>query len=282
MVHPTDFDDDHSQENVEYWKIEDYIASRACNPKARGCNATATKPLYPCLSEFDIDRIVNKTSGSVVLEGKISQMVDECPHKGSLLSAVGMGTCLIRNKTDLTTTTTTADFHYAPLHAQTILNCTTPGCIAEATLSINPSIALNGGKCTMNVSVTMTDYDNSSEEISYIAIEGKNIVTPDDKDAQPGKNPCNEAYSGTSVSPADRVFQSVKDYDVTQSLLNTTPHGTLKITGKNSRLVDECAYDGNLLYAIVKVTCTPPAHFSASPPPYSSVFETSQDSSGGR
>jgi hypothetical protein len=279
-VHPTDFDDEMSLEHVEYWKIQDYIANRACAPKARGCNVTAARPLYACLNEFDIDTIVNRSSGTVVVEGKISSMVDECPHEGNLLSSVLMATCLVRNKSvyvDTSTTTTTLSFSPNNISDSKILSCNTPGCTAEANLSVSPMLALNGGNCTLTVNVTMTDYENSTEKLDYIEINGDKVVTESNSSAQPGKNPCNLAYAGTPLTAEQMIFTSVKDYPVTDLILNTYPHGEITVKAKITDLVDECPYDGNLLHALAHVICVVPDHFSATPPPYSSVFMHQQD-----
>jgi hypothetical protein len=279
-VHPTDFDDEMSLEHIEYWKVQDYIANRACAPKARGCNATADRPLYACLNAFDIDTIVNRSAGNVVVEGKISDMVDECPHEGNLLSSVLMATCLVRNKVlfvDTTTTTTTLTFNLNNISDSKFISCSTPGCIAEATLSVSPILALNGGKCTMTINVTLTDFENSTEKIDYIEINSKKVVTQSNSSAQPGKNPCNEAYAGTPLTAEESVFTSVKDYDVTDLVLNTYPHGEINVKSKITDMVDECPHEGNLLHALAHVICVGPDHFSATPPPYSSVFMHQQD-----
>jgi hypothetical protein len=271
-VHPTDYDDDWSQEVVEYWKVNGYITMRGCNPRARGCNATAERPLYSCMNQFNVDKLIDE-NGTLVIEGKNSIMVDECPHsqKGSseknLLSAVAVSTCLVRNKTKPAPGPPRASlFTMEDLHSKSVLKCDKPGCTAETTIHISPAIALNGGTCLMTINLTQTDYDDKlgvPEEVEFIAVGDTNVTT---KPVQPGKNPCNDAYKGKNITDVDRIFQLVKGYDVTKMAAKATPLGVLKVTGKISSHVDECGYDGNLLHAEVHVDCTPPKNFTAQPP----------------
>jgi len=94
-VHPTDYDNDEAEEVVEYWKVNGRIASTNCNPNAQGCNNSAWTRLYPCLDNFDISDLVG-LSGKVLIQGKISQFVDECPYDGYLLNGVVVATCVVR------------------------------------------------------------------------------------------------------------------------------------------------------------------------------------------
>jgi len=262
VVHPTDYEDDWSREHIEYWKVNDFIVSSKCNPRARGCNATAEKPLYHCVSDFSVDEIIGGL-GNVTLEGKNSQMVDECPHNDNLLSAVAMGTCLVRKK--LITTTTTS--LYVPMvYSEAVLKCIDPGCLAETTLHFNPGVVLNGGTCVLSMNVTQTDYDDElgvPEELEFISVGNGNITT---KPIQPGRNPCTEEYKGKVVSDEDRIFNAVDEFDVTKLVRETYPVGSLRIASKISPQVDECGYEGHLFHANVRLVCTPPATFSAAPP----------------
>jgi hypothetical protein len=266
-IHPTDYDDDYSREHVKYWKVNGYIAARQCNPRVRGCNHTADLPLYPCVNQYTVDRIIDG-NGTVVIEGENTHMVDECPINGNLLSAVAIGTCMVRNKTAPVKpkNKTDAVALMAEANGEAVLKCAEPGCKAEAKVHFNPALALNGGKCTMTVNVTQTDYDDHlgrPEEVEYIAVGGKNITT---KPVQPGKNPCNIAYSGNKLTDAEKFFEAVKSYDVTEMAKTSHPAGTLKVSGKISPQVDECGHEGNLFYATVVVNCTPPAALLAMPP----------------
>lgn len=274
-IHPTDYDDDFGAEHVEHWKVNGYVAARECNPRARGCNSTAEKPLYPCLNSFDVDKVVN-TAGSLVIEGKNSIMVDECPYKSNLLSGVAMATCMIRskstagallNQTKGDKNATTSMFTMADMLGEGVMKCDKPGCTATTHVYFSPAIALNGGKCTMNVSVHQTDFDDAlglPEQIDFIQVEGKNITTGP---LQPGKNPCNERYKGTNVTADSLIFSAVKEYDITQLIKDSAGiAGALKVSGKISDQVDECGHEGNLLFGNVTIRCVPPASFVATPP----------------
>merc|ERR1719247_1728761 len=118
-------------------------------------------------------------------------------------------------------------------------------------------IALNGGKCFMSVNVTQTDYDGSDgtkEEVEFLKVAGIDLTK---SAVKPGKNPCEAEYKGTKVKSADRIFEAVKKFDVTKLMQTTHPLGALKVEGKISSFVDECGYEGNLLYANVQVDCEP-------------------------
>lgn len=266
-IHPTDYDDDWSRENVEFIKVNGFLAGRECNPRARGCNSTAERPLYPCLNGLNVDKLVDK-HGTLVIEGKNSQMVDECPHQGNLLSGLAMATCMVRDKSDLLASTpTTTLFSPTDMHAKAVLKCDKPGCTAETLVRISPAIALNGGRCTMNVTVHQTDFDDNlglPEQIDFIQVEGTNVTSGP---VQPGANPCNSRYGGTNLTHAQSLFPVVQSYDITSLVSRSSSLGELKVTGKISDQVDECGFDGNLLFGNVSVTCVPPAQFSVPPPP---------------
>lgn len=263
-LHATDYDDDFSHEVVEFFKVNGYVANRDCNPRARGCNATAEKPLYPCLNGFNVDKIVHD-NGTLLLEGKNSIMVDECPYQENLLSGVAMATCMVRNKkaNAVPTTPKPALFTMDDLLGVTSLNCSTPGCTAHSTVYVSPALALNGGKCTMNISVWQTDFEHANEKIDFIQVEGANVSS---LKANPGKNPCNRKYKGQNTSADEMIFKAVHEYDVTELVKKSHPLGALSIKGKISDLVDECGHEGMLLSSNVTVRCVPPAKFAVEPP----------------
>mmetsp|Transcript_5744 Transcript_5744/g.9743 ORF Transcript_5744/g.9743 Transcript_5744/m.9743 type:complete len:506 (+) Transcript_5744:51-1568(+) len=260
-VHPTDYDDEWSKEVIEYFKVNGAVASRDCNPKARGCNETAMKPLFPCLKEFDVDDAIDE-AGTLVVEGKISYWVDECPHEDNLLSSIVTVTCMVRPPPTLllesTTTTTTTTTTLRAMTASAPLQCDEPGCIARSRLIFRPALALHGGKCLMSVNVTQTDFDDKmglAEDVEYIAVSGVNVTK---EPLSPGKNPCKAEFEGKPLTDDEKVFTVLKDYDVTDMILQTRPIGTLYISGKISRAVDECGSNGNLLDGTVFLECTPP------------------------
>lgn len=96
MVHPTDFDDDWSNENFEWWKVNGKVVNTRCDPRARGCNASAAAPLYSCMSNFELTDLVQMSQGTMQIQGKISPAVDECPYEGQLLNGVVVVACMVR------------------------------------------------------------------------------------------------------------------------------------------------------------------------------------------
>lgn len=253
-VHPTDYDDE-AREHIEHWKINGRVAMKKCSPRASSCNAAAQNALYPCLNDFSVDHLIDN-KGALALEGKNTPMVDECPHMGNLLSGVATATCMVRDKKYnlLYSKKTEAK----TVHGEALLHCKKPGCTAETTVFVGPSIQ-PGMKCVMNITVHQTDFDDkvgAPEQIDFIQVEGANITSAP---VQPGKNPCNSASKGQNVTDADRMFAAVQNYDLTK-LMNQSHHsGALKVRAKISDRVDECGYKANLLYANVTVHCVPPA-----------------------
>ncbi|CAE7487161.1 unnamed protein product, partial [Symbiodinium pilosum] len=99
-VHPTDYDNTWSKEFVRIWKVNEHLATAKCDPHALGCNASAWRPLVPCLQDLSVDNLLAET-GSLVIEGSINKMVDECPYQGYLLNGVAVVTCMARKKVAL-------------------------------------------------------------------------------------------------------------------------------------------------------------------------------------
>jgi len=266
-IHPTDYDDDWGRENVEFIKINGYVASRECHPAARGCNSTAEEPLYPCLNDFNVDRVIS-SDGTLLIESKNSDMVDECPFDGQyLLSGIAVATCMVRNKPQVTVT----EREYPPFSQLSaeyhtgVLKCDEPGCTAETHVKLSPELALNGGKCTMDLSVKQTDYDDAlgvPEQIEFLHVEGMEVA---DAKLVPGMNPCNLLYKGENATIALQDFAVLKDKDITSLVKKTS--GTLRVTAKISDKVDECDYQGSLLYGDISVTCVPPDSYSVKHPP---------------
>mmetsp|Transcript_79028 Transcript_79028/g.189824 ORF Transcript_79028/g.189824 Transcript_79028/m.189824 type:complete len:639 (-) Transcript_79028:117-2033(-) len=96
-VHPTDYDNLWSKEFVRIWKINEHLATARCDPHALGCNASAWRPLVPCLQDLNVDHLLAET-GSLLIEGSINKMVDECPYHGYLLNGMAVVTCMARKK----------------------------------------------------------------------------------------------------------------------------------------------------------------------------------------
>jgi len=278
-VHPTDFDDEYGKEPIDLWKVNGYSVKSQCDPMARGCNATAWRPLYSCLREMNVDHLVEPDKGSMVIEGKLDKMVDECPYNGNYLSAVAAVTCLVREIPTIYAARNNVPLKSAapplgpdptigikPLVVNAELGCSTPGCSNVTTFYVDPTIAFYGGKCLLDVELTQTDFDSgATETLEFIALKGLGNLSAD---VQPGRNPCNEewGYSATGRVSADVNYTIAKGVDVTKDVLKGAigAVGVLQLEGKISEMVDECGYDGHLLlHAMATVTCTPPANMTA-------------------
>lgn len=97
-VHPTDYDNQWGQEFIKLWKVNDHMATAMCLPNALGCNASAWRPLIPCLQDLSVDHLLAESGGSLSIQGSINKLVDECPYQGYLLNAVAAVTCMARPK----------------------------------------------------------------------------------------------------------------------------------------------------------------------------------------
>mmetsp|Transcript_58763 Transcript_58763/g.95110 ORF Transcript_58763/g.95110 Transcript_58763/m.95110 type:complete len:498 (-) Transcript_58763:9-1502(-) len=260
-VHPTDYDNQWAQEFIEFWKVNDHLASGQCFPLAKGCNAATQRPLIPCVQDLGVDLLL-VDKGHLDIEGKLNRMVDECPYEGYLLNGVAMVTCMVRDIPTTTTTTTSTwaslAAEFPPVKVSGKLRCNSPGCSARVLIDIDPAIALAGGVCKLNLTVVQTDFDESvnvPEQIEYIFLEGAgNISTA----VKPGRNPCTEELvTGKAVSAQDRLFAVISDRDVTAQIISP-PIGVLLLRGKISEQVDECGSEGNLLDGLVTVECILP------------------------
>jgi len=249
---PTDFDDQYAGENVEWIQVNNQAVSGKCRPYADGCNQTAQRPLLPCVDNIPIDLLMPK-NGDLKIAAKIPDVVDECPYKGNMLSAVPMVTCLVALKHN--------EGAPAPKKAVTMLNtnmtcvtkmplqCSTKGCASEIAIPVNATCA-GLGQCMLSVEVQQTDFDNqdgTDELIEYIKVDGAYIQAA--SNLKPGKNPCKSKWSGTNLTAADMKFAALSNHAVNVST------GKVLVEAKISRFVDECASNGYLFDAVATVTC---------------------------
>lgn len=262
-VHPTDFDNDHSDEYSNSWQVNGYVFRDRCDPMESGCSPDVAKALYNCVEDLDVDHLIDPAVGKLEVKATLSEMVDECPYNGNLLDGVVYATCMVRSTTTTTTTTTTV----APEEEVLLygygtsgpLRCKKPGCSAELELYIDPNLVLLGGKCRMNVTVQQTDYDEGQgvvEEVTHVWLSGGagNIS----KNAKPGKNPCQSELQGYPLTDAEKTFSLVHEMDVSEEVL-LEPLGVLELKGAISLHVDECATSGGYLFdGWVSVFCDPP------------------------
>lgn len=252
-VHPTDYDDEYSYEVVEHITVNGFAARKACNPHARGCNASAWRPIHQCVSGLPVDHLVEPT-GTLVIEGKNSIKVDECAYNQHLLSMVAVVTCMVRPLPALGATNTPA--RPPMIVDQTVpLRCKRPGCTASATLYFSPYYAAHGGSCHLTITFNATDFDgtdHADEAIEYVSLEGTNIST----NVRPGVNPCLARMEGRPQP--NTTISVIGNLDVTSQVMAALPQpGTLDIAAKLSDFVDECAKDGYLLNGQARFTCQP-------------------------
>lgn len=253
MFHPTDFDDLHSGESVEWVQVNNRVVSSNCHPFAAGCNQSASRPLLPCVDAIPVDQLMPE-NGVLTIAAKIPKVVDECPYKGNLLSAVPMLTCLVAPKSVAMPQRHAKTVPYMMMGSSITtmpLQCPTRGCAALIDMPINSTQA-KLGKCLLTVTVKQTDYDNADgtpETIEYIKVDERQVAS----NLKPGHNPCKSAWHGDSAAASAPMFTAVKDLDVTRSIQN----GRLRIEGKISPYVDECDSHGNLFDAVAEVRCSP-------------------------
>jgi len=268
-VHATDYDDDWSTEFI-LWTLNGFSVNSRCDPKARGCNPNASRPLYGCLSEYGVDHLL-QGNGTILLEGTNTKMVDECPYEGNLLSGVATVTCLIRNRTVETPVIKAKAASVSAksggggeqpiipaINVSSPLQCSKPGCTATTLINMDPGLAMLGGKCKMNVTLVQTDFDDAlgvPEQVDFLLLEGSGNLSANVK---PGKNPCTSQMQGKPLKPDQQLYPLVANHDVTEVVKKR--YGTLRITGKISDMVDECASQGRfLLDGFITVICEPPA-----------------------
>lgn len=250
-THPTDFDDDHSEEVYEWISVNNANINTMCKPMATGCGPkkVSQTALYPCMHRQDISELLSNNNGTLHLGAKISDMVDECPlSDGSLLSAAAEIYCLLEQKEEQELKVKKKK--KLGVNAYGVLQCTEPGCIANTTLWVDKSQAENL-TCRMSINIKQTDYDQdlgSVEQVEWIQMAGKQIKT----NCKPGKNPCRNA-----TKLKDVVHDS---YDCVSGLILSQDgnwSGEVNVSAKISPKVDECASQGFLLDGLVEIICRP-------------------------
>lgn len=247
-VHPTDFDDEACEENVEWISINNETVSTHCDPQTRGCMppaATNTSVVFPCIREMDVTKEVQNGQGSLTVAAKISKLVDECPlANGALLSGVADVTCWILEKPRTTPTTTSTTPPINPNKCP--LQCKPCGCRATCSIDLVPMSRV-GHKCLLEVFVRQTDFESPEELVEWISVNNKTIKTQ----CKPGKNQCLEKKLATDAFIHD-AFPCVKGHDVTALAVANL---TIEVSAKISEVVDECPSNGYYLDGFAEVIC---------------------------
>lgn len=279
-VHPTDFDDSYSGERFEFIQGNNHNITYDCYPNARACNAETRLPTFDCLRDYPVDVLMNNVTGSLQVTAKISDVVDECPYDGNLLSAVPVVTCMVRPLTveqlpqpvlpNVTGCVTVQRTFQAPLQ------CAERGCTAYTHIQLNGTHGENEtveiSNCRLNAFLNQTDFDGeegSVEIVEFFNVSTVNLMQdlPNSTnprtlatDISPGVNPCgcdqdhpspSVPLSQAAYESTARTFQLINDEDVSAEAAG----GHLEFAIKISDLVDECPSQGYLLDAMVEVTC---------------------------
>jgi len=262
FFHPTDFDDQYSGEKVSFIKVNGVTVNTDCFPMVSACNKTTQNSMFACVRDLPLDGIVGE-SGTLEITAKISEVVDECPYEGNLLSGVPMVSCLVAPlpteppKPPTGKPTLPAAPQAFPLPENYFISapfrCPQRGCKARAELQLNQTTALPYEQCLLTVRVNQTDFDGDEgtrEQIEFIKVNGGTVK----EHLQPGKNPCRASCAGHPLTPSEIEYTALSNHNVTQNM--TDNDGLLLIEVKISDFVDECALEGYLLTGRVEVNCT--------------------------
>jgi hypothetical protein len=262
-LHPTDFDDQYSGERLTFIAVNGVTVNTDCFPMVSGCNESTQAPLFSCLNQLPLENIIDST-GTLTVEAQISDVVDECPYEGNLLSGVPMVTCLVRDRPAAISSTplgaiapplpvapTQGPVSNLEVYVTSPLKCLTRGCSAETQLTLNRT-AVNFSQCLLNVKIYQTDFDNEAdtfEGLDFLSVDGQNVLY----NVTPGGNPCRSTWAnGRSMSLAEIETNVLPNFDVTAA----AEDGLISVSTRISRYVDECAHDGYLLNGLVEVNCT--------------------------
>lgn len=124
------------------------------------------------------------------------------------------------------------------------LSCATPGCTANTTLAVySPSTEI-ASNCMLSFGVHVTDFDDNyaGERVLDITANGHVLGS----DCFPVANGC------VNASAQSQLFTCLANIPVDMILSST---GTLVVSAGIPTVVDECAYNGNLLSGVASVTC---------------------------
>lgn len=264
-VHPTDFDDQYSGERLTFITVNGVTATNDCFPAVSGCNASTQRAMFSCLQDMSLDNII-KPDGSLVISAKISDVVDECPYEGNLLSSVPVVTCLVA---PIVSPPLTVPKPVAPpvqpvvpgiapekptpyINKTVPIRCPERGCTATALVEIGATIKPIKS-CLLDVTIYQTDFDASDgtkETIEWVKMDGNTTLA---ENVIPGGNPCRDMWKdGTKRTETETQYQLIQGQDVTKNALV----GLIEVTAKISDHVDECAHNGYLLNGFVTVNCT--------------------------
>lgn len=128
------------------------------------------------------------------------------------------------------------------------LRCAEKGCKTNMLLDFNRTL-VSINKCTMQLWVNQTDFDNKDGAVEFLTIKVAGNAVLDK--AKPGKNPCRSAYHGHRLNLEEIQMHALQDFDITEAV----QLGPVDIAGEISKQVDECPSNGYLLDASIQVAC---------------------------
>jgi len=125
------------------------------------------------------------------------------------------------------------------------LVCKESGCIANSTLlAYNPSTE-RSRRCLLTIAIHATDFDDeySRENVEWISVNGRTV-----------NSVCDPMAKGCNPNKSAVLYNCVRDLNLPENVL-LEGNGTLNISAKLSKMVDECPHEGNLLSGVASVTC---------------------------
>jgi len=251
-VHPTDYDDLYSGERVEFINVNGHRVQTDCYPSQSSCDGVPM-PMFNCLQEYPVDALLNTTTGQLLIEAKIPDVVDECPYNGNLLSAIPVVTCMVRPLPPPPPTAPPGAIQNACVESSFTLvspmQCPTRGCAASTMLVVDNQKNLTS--CSLTVTINQTDFDGeqgSLEVVEWLNVSNISVTS----NATPGQNPCGCTENRDTLPIQRGNFTLVSSHNVTTEARS----GSIPVALKISDLVDECASQGYLLDALAVLTCT--------------------------
>lgn len=208
-VHMTDYDDEYSREYVEWIIVNGARINSRCDPMGESCCNSSIpdkdRGLHPCVTNFPLDNLLRDGTTNLKIAAKISEMVDECPVNGNLLSGEARVSCFVKPHPKPTKPPIPVEPDLRCDTNSTVLQCSEHGCIANATAKVcRPPET--GQKCLLSVKIWQTDFDGdhgSTEVVEWVKVNGEEVA----KDFKPGRNPCKEACDGKPASEASLAAQ---------------------------------------------------------------------------
>lgn len=127
------------------------------------------------------------------------------------------------------------------------LACPDAGCVATTSLQLFDPLTEEARLCSLSVSLHATDFDDafSSEHLDWVYVNEDQVNV----NCDPMESGCADA----SLPASERkLYPCVTDSALGEGTVAT---GSVNVSGKLNKMVDECPVDGNLLSGVANVTC---------------------------